>query len=535
MHQLIKKRSINTNYFYLIILLTFLTILQRYFLFDITQWREDQATTYWISYVNKISEINVGLISSRLIPNPNGLILYTKLFSFIPSFKLSILFYSFSQILMIYYLFRFLDIKNRLTKILIFFSIVSSFYTSVSSLEIWAQFFFLSFNFVCLGFIFYSLKYKTVKILDLLMLCLLTPSFYLGGFLNTLVFTLIFSFFIITKKIKVSFKLPKSFYDYCKFIFTIFLFYFVWVSYLSTVDLNSFQNRLESTQQATSFIDVFKTLVFLNIDEIFTLHSDFSIYSSLTFLIYRFLNLSNKIIFLSFLLLLLLIFVISRGNIKNNFVQIKVLYSFIFLSTSISPLIGGENFFIKERTDVQLQFFPLTLLMIFLMIDSISKNKILRNIFNSCLFGYIFLNLIFSLNIYKDYLDYDGNLLSNSDVPLIYKYDVVEEINNTAISKDLEVVSIYYDLGGTEMGWVEKFGYNYYPYYEYPFTYGRIFDLLLLKEHNLVNAQEGNKLRSVKSADFVLTYKYHTKFDTKELKRYTTKEINRLRLFTVDK
>ncbi len=169
------------------------------------------------------------------------------------------------------------------------------------------------------------------------------------------------------------------------------------------------------------------------------------------------------------------------------------------------------------------------------MIDSISKNKILRNIFNSCLFGYIFLNLIFSLNIYKDYLDYDGNLLSNSDVPLIYKYDVVEEINNTAISKDLEVVSIYYDLGGTEMGWVEKFGYNYYPYYEYPFTYGRIFDLLLLKEHNLVNSQEGNKLRSVKSADFVLTYKYHTKFDTKELIRYTTKEFNRFRLFTVDK
>lgn len=182
MHQLSKKRFINTNYFYLIILLTFLTILQRYFLFDITQWREDQATTYWISYVYKLSEINVGLISSRLIPNPNGLILYTKLFSFIPSFKLSILFYSFSQILMIYYLFRFLNINNQLTKILIFFSIVSSFYISISSLEIWAQFFFLSFNFVCLGFIFYSLKYKTVKILDLLIILLLTPSFYLGVF-----------------------------------------------------------------------------------------------------------------------------------------------------------------------------------------------------------------------------------------------------------------------------------------------------------------------------------------------------------------
>ena len=43
-------------------------------------------------------------------------------------------------------------------------------------------------------------------------------------------------------------------------------------------------------------------------------------------------------------------------------------------------------------------------------------------------------------------------IYSNSDVPLIYKYDVVEEINNTAISKDLEVVSILKHLGGTEMG-----------------------------------------------------------------------------------
>ena len=85
-------------------------LLQRYFLLDISQWREDQATTYWLGQMLRFNEVSVGLISSTEIPNPNGWI--DKFISIINDFKISIFVFSLLQLIVLYLLLK-ADLKDE--------------------------------------------------------------------------------------------------------------------------------------------------------------------------------------------------------------------------------------------------------------------------------------------------------------------------------------------------------------------------------------------------------------------------------------
>ena len=63
-----------------IIVLAFLIYL-RYKWSTISQWREDSATNIWLAYTKNLSELPVGLLSSKMIPTPNGIILFGKIFT----------------------------------------------------------------------------------------------------------------------------------------------------------------------------------------------------------------------------------------------------------------------------------------------------------------------------------------------------------------------------------------------------------------------------------------------------------------------
>ena len=53
------------------------------------------------------------------------------------------------------------------------------------------------------------------------------------------------------------------------------------------------------------------------------------------------------------------------------------------------------------------------------------------------------------------------------------------------------------------------------PYYDAPYTLGRIFDLLFYKKYGLINEQEGVQLRSKENVDYILTYRDFPKVDYK--------------------
>ena len=51
----------------------------RYYWSTVSQWREDQSTNIWLAYTKNISDLPIGLLSSKMIPNPNGIIIYGKI------------------------------------------------------------------------------------------------------------------------------------------------------------------------------------------------------------------------------------------------------------------------------------------------------------------------------------------------------------------------------------------------------------------------------------------------------------------------
>ena len=68
---------------------------------NISQWQVDEASTMWISLKYPFFEIPVGLISSENIPNPNGMIYFSKLLNKFPSLWLSSYFLSLLQLILI--------------------------------------------------------------------------------------------------------------------------------------------------------------------------------------------------------------------------------------------------------------------------------------------------------------------------------------------------------------------------------------------------------------------------------------------------
>ena len=123
-------------------------LLQRYFLLDISQWREDQATTYWLGQMLRFNEVSVGLISSTEIPNPNGLIWIGKFISIINDFKMSIFVFSLLQLIVLYLFIKKADLEGtKNAKYFLFLALGSSPYLVLSSFELWSQFLYITINF----------------------------------------------------------------------------------------------------------------------------------------------------------------------------------------------------------------------------------------------------------------------------------------------------------------------------------------------------------------------------------------------------
>ena len=63
------------------------------------------------------------------------------------------------------------------------------------------------------------------------------------------------------------------------------------------------------------------------------------------------------------------------------------------------------------------------------------------------------------------YINYNGSIISNSDVPLKYKIEAVDYIYSHAKNNDNIIedrISVYYDLEGKNFKWINEFG-TFYP------------------------------------------------------------------------
>jgi len=519
-----------------------LIVIYRYFWSTISQWREDQATNVWLALTESIQSTPVGLLSSKDIPVTNGMIIFAKIFNFIDNLLIATLLFSIFQIFCFYLLVSQLEInENKKFSLLILLSV--STVLSSSSVEFWNQWIFILFN--CLFFYCYLLFLKskeTFYLLVMLLISTLPAAFHLSGILNTTVMGIIifYEFFSVKEKNNTRNSILK--YSVLSFL-TLLYSYFVWFKYFKFVSLTKILSFTDLTlyDRVNILSDKFLEIpgLFLTAwtkqGSFYILQVNRDIVSNLTFNLFKVYVESHKLITVLFLFSLGLIFIYKKKNFEPVVSRfITALLFFIGFCSLVSPVLGGPDFTDFQRMDTYIQYYPLFLILWFLVIDEASELKIryinLKKAGLSVMVFSILLNLTLSIGIIYENINYSGNKLTEADVPLVEKIDVTKYIAEDMNKKQIKTASMSYQLGGGIWDWIPDHSEVFSKWYpQYPYTIGRVYDYMLLNEYSINNEYEGLNSRDFQNSDYIVSYILNEpELDSEE--NYTNILFNRLRL-----
>tara|TARA_B100001778_G_C18602406_1_gene637916 strand:+ start:1457 stop:3073 length:1617 start_codon:yes stop_codon:yes gene_type:complete len=519
-----------------------LIVIYRYFWSTISQWREDQATNVWLALTESVQSTPVGLLSSKDIPVTNGMIIFAKIFNFIDNLLIATLLFSIFQIFCFYLLVSQLEInENKKFSLLILLSV--STVLSSSSVEFWNQWIFILFN--CLFFYCYLLFLKSKEafyLLVMLLISTLPAAFHLSGILNTTVMGIIifYEFFSVKEKNSTRNSILK--YSVLSFLALLYS-YFVWFKYFKFVSLTKILSFTDLTlyDRVNILSDKFLEIpgLFLTAwtkqGSFYILQVNRDIVSNLTFNLFKVYVESHKLITVLFLFSLGLIFIYKKKNFEPLVSRfITALLFFIGFCSLVSPVLGGPDFTDFQRMDTYIQYYPLFLILWFLVIDEASEIKIryinLKKAGLSVLVFSILLNLTLSIGIIYENINYSGNKLTEADVPLVEKIDVTKYIAEDMNKKQIKTASMSYQLGGGIWDWIPDHSEVFSKWYpQYPYTIGRVYDYMLLNEYSINNEYEGLNSRDFQNSDYIVSYILNEpELDSEE--NYTNILFNRLRL-----
>jgi len=544
----------------IIIFFTILLFADRYYWAEISQWREDQATNIWLGYTSDIGNMPVGLISSKDIPNPNGMIILGSILSILPNLLSVSFFLSMMQMFLVALIgWRSFDKDPQhlaLATIPLLFSIV----LRSSSVEFWNQYFITLLN---IFFIFWAVKYLQDRSLwnfpPIIILILLAPSLYLAGIVNAIVMT------IITLVISLYLK-PKTDHLWQVLFLTLVIIsssialtwrpYFQNVSVEQLIDYN--KARLGGVAMfKTAWETLFSFPIYASFQwadrTIYPLaikHADFRILSPISQLLVKTIGrtyLAQAIFaFITFSYALFSTLQAGKtekepGNVINPSIAKVIIISvaFIVISYTVSSWMGGPIWMDGERPDQNVQFLPMFLLIIFLLprmviISNRVVNKVIKGISFILLIAFGLSNLLGGIGIIQDHLQYRGDVLTEADVPLINKAQAIDFIaTDWKTFSNSSTIAVDYELGGEVWDWVPEFGQKLQPWYPAPMTDGRSFDYELLRRYNLTNQQEGVQIRSFGTGRYLVTYAFEEppQVENKKIEHYI---FGRLRVSVVE-
>jgi len=562
----------------------FISIILIYSLYDrtlwsnIAQWQVDEATTMWLGLTYALSDTPVGLMSSQDIPNPNGMIYLSKFLN-----KFSNLWYasyvlSLIQLILIFLLGYFLAKDNKK----LFFIIIAPLIFSVCLRSIashmsnqWVLALVNLLFFILL--IIYINKPSLEKLILLILPIIIAPSIYLSGITNSIAYLLCIVFILFFYPLKITFN--KS-YKSILLLFSIILIFFfaVWFPFIKVIilyNIEFFNNNNTLTNKLIEVIQTIKNFPYWSIfyaaaDLSGTFkHNGFNNTTSPFWSIFHF-NEESRAMFNSFydgplsynsiyllktnsliltiqsilssviLIYLLISFLFKKFDKiidKKITIFLTTMYLFVFLILILGTLLGSPEWIKGKRLDMQVHLLPFLLLIWFLtpwMLKIPTKfEKYLKGISLIILLSFIAINISVGQIIYKDHINYRGNVLSDADIPLVHKQKIIEFIvedwNKTSTQKNIE---IGYFFGDKRYGWVDKFGEKYKNFYPNVYTRGREYDYILLKSHGIYNKQEGIQHREKLKNQYIITY-LGNKISNKNNSIIVLKQIGRLKVYKV--
>lgn len=511
-----------------------LLLVDRYYWAQISQWREDQATNIWLGYTSTIGNMPVGLISSKDIPNPNGMILLGAILSVLPGLISVSFFLGFVQIILV----ALVGLKSfgsdwryiLLATVPPLFSIV----LRSSSVEFWNQYVMTLVN---IFFIFWAVKYLEDRSLwnlpPIITMILLAPSLYLAGVVNAIAMTILTVAIIIYKRPMMNNPIPVLIVILLLVSSSLIL---TWLPYFQNVGLEQITNysktrlgpvaMFQSAWESLFGLPIYATFQWADRSTLSLAikHADPRILSAtsqfLLKLIGRIHLVQAVFAFIAFAYTLLTALMTNKAGRESGDLIIfpiarVVILSGLFIGTSytLSAWLGGPAWMDGERPDQIVQFFPMFLFIIFLLPTMVAAGGKAKKIITGTSFILLLLfaavNLLGGITIMRDHLQYRGNALTEADVPLIHKMQVVDFIAvDWKKHSNSNIIPVDYDLGGGVWDWVPEFGNALLQWYPAPMTEGRGFDYELLRRYGLTNQQEGTQIRAFGNGRYLVTYAF---------------------------
>lgn len=505
----------------------------------VSQWREDQSTNLWLGYTRSPLQVPVGLMSSIRLPNPNGMILFSELLSRLPNP------WFVSALLGILQAGLLAWVCWHLTRDLKLFAIaLGPLLTSVllrgASVELVQHWILILVNCLFFAGILIYLRSGTLWVLPLVAAALLLgPSIYLAGAVNTAADLVILLIVILSKPPRGS---RRAWLGPVAASVGIVLLsaWLTWLPFFQTVGFSGLQQAsgysgLTLTQRLSAVGETIAESPYWSIAQIPRygtvsglppLQVDPHIVSPRVYTLYDWTQ--HLLVFQGVLCYLAvasaMVLVIIRRRRLAEIVEpdhrpvgtgIGLLLIFVVASYALAPLLGGAVWAKGQRLDEAAQFVPFLMIAWFMLPPllelppPLKKGIIAATLAVSLV--YTGMSALAGVGVVRNNLSYRGRLIP-ADVPLVNKMALVDFIaRDWQAQSASRQVPVAYDIAGLNWAWIPSFGQTYLQWYPAPYTLGRTFDFLLLREYGLVNTQEGIQLRSLDTSRYVVTYAFAPK------------------------
>jgi hypothetical protein len=508
-----------------------LALVDRWRWAGISQWREDQATNLWLGYTRSIFEIPVGLISSRGIPNPNGMPLVGSVLALLPDALWASWALGAAQCLVIVALCASLS-APAWARLVTGAVLLSSVLLRATSVEFWNNWVLTTVNLAMALSVVRYLRRPTPRWIPLWVGCsLIAPALYLAGLVNALLFVGTGAALLLAHPPRARAREWAAVAAVSAVLLALSL-AVTWKPFFDQIgDVHAMLDQASDHRDVGRIVlaalsaanaPLWHTSDWLSPSSFVILQNDPALMTpvassaldwSLTALA------TQRWVFLGTLAAagLAAVLAFRDGRIRAlasdaGVRQLAWVSGMLVAAYVLSPLVGGPVWAEGERLEMAVCFVPFLLVAWFLAPSVLPMAPVVRWIAGALTvavaLGFVAVNAVLGESILASTRAYRGSVLPNSDVPLSQRMEVVDFIASDwrAVSRS-DTVPVDYFVGGGKWDWVPAFGRALERWYPAPMTMGRIFDFDLLRRHALRNYEEGSPRRRW-AGRYIVTYAF---------------------------
>ena len=490
---------------------------------SVAQWREDAGTNLWLGYTTWLhgSLPPVGLLSSKHVPNPNGMPLISMPLSLLPSLFWVSLSCGVAQAGSIIWASYELSRGARWVRLSLVLPPLACVFLRAASVELWNQWLFITVNAALVAVVARELRtHHPAHYTLIAWLILVSPSLYLMGVLNALLFAAALLVLIWHQRRQIQWERSAT-RTYVALIVlgAIGSVWLTWFPYLSTVrfseltDLQSMPLRVRAMDAWTAFRRTRKWILHVHPPDLDAIwHSDSAINGPD---VQPHAQLMARVFRVQLWIGLLALGTAAIHVLRERRLPLRItplwLLAGVVAAYVGSPLLGGPPWHTGDRADQSLTF----LIWLFWAAFSVPLlGRALGRLRSLITFASVCTALCYTgiaaycgVEAAWAHLSYRGKVVSVADVPVVHK-----ELALAFIAADWRArsqsdrVPLHYDMVG-EWDWIPSHGNLMLKYLPEPvFTVGRALDWELLRRFQLHNAHEGQPKRSYQGDRYVMTY-----------------------------